>query len=80
MSLEDDLKYDLAWLREHRGYMDASVHEGYDAILDGLEGEADQAIELEKLVKQAHELITGEWVPEYKDREKFLKRLERAIP
>ena len=80
MSLEDDLKYDLGWLREHRDYMDRSVLEGYDAIVEGLESEAEQAKELEKLVKQAFELITLEWVPDHEDREKFLKKLERAIP
>lgn len=35
---------------------------------------------LEALLKQAHELLTLEWQPDDVDRNKFLVRLERAIP
>jgi hypothetical protein len=80
MSLEADLKYDHAWLLEHRDFMDRSVLEGYDAIIDGLESEASVAKELETLVKQAFALLRHEWEPEEADRVKFLKKLERAIP
>ena len=41
---------------------------------------AEQAEELETLVKQAHQLLSGEWEPDDTDRHKFLVRLERAIP
>lgn len=79
MSLEADILDSYAWLAEHRRFVDEDVLEGYDANLDGLPIYAEQAKELETLVKQAHELLTGEWEPDDIDRHKFLVRLERAI-
>jgi len=58
----------------------SEVREGYDAITADIEDAADQAKELETLVKQAFELLSSEWEPDDLDRAKFLRRLERAIP
>ncbi len=79
MSLHHQLKEDAAWLKEHEHYM-SEVREGYDAITADVEDAADQAKELETLVKQAFELLSSEWEPDDLDRAKFLRRLERAIP
>lgn len=79
MSLHQQLKEDAAWLKEHEHFM-SEVREGYDAIVGDVEDAADQAKELETLVKQAHELLSGECEPDDIDRAKFLRRLERAIP
>ena len=80
MSLEADILETKHWLSEHQYLMSNDVLEGYCGQLDGLEAAADQAKELETLVKQAHELLSGEWDPDDVDRHKFLVRLERAIP
>jgi len=81
MSLESNLLDSKKWLDEHRGeYVSPAIYEGFDAIVGSLETDAESAKELEMLVKQAFELITLEWVPNYEDRQKFLRRLERAIP
>jgi len=67
-------------MKTHTHGMSADYHEGYASQIDGLEAYAEQAKELETLVKQAFALITLDWQPEYEDRQKFLKKLERAIP
>jgi hypothetical protein len=79
MSLYLDLKYDADWLRSHEHLMGAQ-RGGYMDTLSSLDDAADQAKELEALVKQAHELLSGEWDPDDVDRAKFMRRLERAIP
>lgn len=79
MSLHIQLKEDAEWLKEHEHFM-SEVREGYDAIVGDVEDAADQAKELETLVKQAFELLSSEWEPDDIDRAKFLRRLERAIP
>lgn len=80
MSLEADILDTRDWLKEHQQHMQGSVREGYDANIDGLEAYAEQAKELETLVKQAFELLSSEWEPDDLDRAKFLRRLSRAIP
>lgn len=80
MSIEADILDTRAWLAEHRRFVNEDVLQGYDANIDGLQAYAEQAKELETLVKQAHELLSGEWDPDDVDRHKFLRRLERTIP
>ena len=80
MSLEADILDTNTWLAEHRRFVDIDVMQGYDANIDGLRAYAARAKELETLVKQAHELLSGEWEPDDVDRHKFLMRLERACP
>lgn len=81
MSLESNLLDSKKWLDEHRGeYVSPAIYEGFDAIVGSLETDAESAKELETLVKQAFELLSGEWEPDDVDRHKFLMRLERAIP
>lgn len=81
MSLESNLLESKKWFDQHRfelsGY---AIYEGFDAIVGSLETDAEQAKELETLVKQAYELLSGEWEPDDVDRHRFLLRLERAIP
>lgn len=78
MSLSKDLADDIAWLQEHRDYMDRQVLQGYDAILDGLTVRAKEAKELETLVHSAYEFFNGDWEPDDVDQHKFLGRLRRA--
>jgi hypothetical protein len=81
MSLESNLLDSKKWLDEHRNeYVSYAVWEGFDAIVGSLETDAESAKELETLVKQAFELLRGEWDPDDVDRHKFMQRLERAIP
>ena len=79
MSLHLDLKEDAEWLRSYE-HLIGALRDGYADTVSSLEDSAETAKELETLVKQAHELLTGEWEPDDLDRHKFLKRLERAIP
>jgi hypothetical protein len=81
MSLESNLLDSKKWLDEHRGeYVSPAIYEGFDAIVGSLETDAQRAKELETLVEQAFELLSGQWEPSYEDRKKFTKRLQRAIP
>ncbi len=79
MSLHLDLKEDAAWLRSHEHRIGA-LRDGYADTVSSLEDAAERVKELETLVKQAHELLSGEWEPEDIDRHRFMIRLERAIP
>lgn len=81
MSLKADILDTKQWLDANRGeYISPAIWEDCDSHTKALEACADQAEELEKLVNQAFELLTGEWDPDDIDRHKFLIRLERAIP
>lgn len=81
MSLKVDILDTRRWLDEHMGeYISPAIWEDCNAQVGALEAYAEQAEELETLVKQAHELLSGEWDPDDIDRHRFMVRLERAAP
>jgi len=79
MSLKSDILDVKEWVDGHCVVMQPRQGELLSGNLNALESCADQAEELETLVKQAHQLLSGEWEPDDIDRHKFLVRLERAI-
>ena len=80
MSLSSDIR-DAGRCLETFAYGIQREHlQNYGRHVGSLETCAEQAKELETLVKQAFELLSGEWEPDDVDRHRFLKRLERAIP